>query len=252
MPFKKKTIKVKKTNNIFWNFIWLVAIIIVFFVGNFLVEWVNNIRFDNFLNNDNTKTWTNEDWAEINKDLNINTDKINILLIWRWGWDHDAPNLTDTMILISIDTKENIVSMLSIPRDLYVEYIDGEEWKINEIYRVFAKKYNSDKKWMDLLKDKIHEITWEKIDFHVNIDFEGFVKIVDTFGWVDINIPENFIDTRYPDWKWDYTTFILRKWTWTLDWDVALKYVRSRHSTSDFSRSMRQQRNKSFKKQNNK
>jgi hypothetical protein len=75
----------------------------------------------------------------------------------------------------------------------------------------------------------------------MNVDFNGFREVVDALGWVEITLEENFVDYEYPDGNLWYRPFILRKWTWTLDWEVALMYARSRHSTSDFDRSLRQQ-----------
>jgi len=238
MHFNKKKIKIKRTNVFFWNLIWATTIVIVFFIGFYLVNAISNINFENFWGID-YKTLNYE--SNVNKSNLNKSNKINILITWRWWWNHDAPNLTDTIILASLDTKNNIMTMLSIPRDFYVEYPNNNTWKINEMYRLFTKKYWSEKRWMWALEDKITQITWEKIDFYIDVDFQGFIKLIDTFWWVDIDVPDWFIDKKFPDWKGSYTTFMLKKWSWTLDWNVALKYVRSRHSTSDFDRSLRQQ-----------
>lgn len=165
-------------------------------------------------------------------------ENINILVLWRWGWNHDAPDLTDTIILASIG--KTAISLLSIPRDLYVTYPDSNKTgKINRIYETY--KPLDPEEAIEKIKEKVTEITGQEIDYYVNVDFEGFVEIVDILWWVDVSIQENFIDYQYPTSNGGYTTFILRKWDWTLDGDVALKYARSRHSTSDFDRSLRQQ-----------
>lgn len=163
-----------------------------------------------------------------------------ILLTWRGWWNHDAPDLTDTIILLGIHPSSETLTLFSIPRDLYVEYPQsGKTGKINRIYETFLSL------WKDVaierLKTKITEITGKEIDHHVNIDFKGFIEIVDILGWVEITLEKNFVDYEYPDGNLGYKTFILRKGTWTLDGEVALMYARSRHSTSDFDRSLRQQ-----------
>jgi LCP family protein required for cell wall assembly len=141
--------------------------------------------------------------------------------------------------------------MLSIPRDLYVEYDDNKwsEWKINGIYAKNYYKSESKQKWMEALKSKVSKITWEKIDYFVNVDFNWFTKVIDALGWIEINVPNNFVDDQYPDGNWGYRTLVFRKWTWNFTWDNALKYARSRHSTSDFDRSLRQQQVISWAKQ---
>jgi hypothetical protein len=94
---------------------------------------------------------------------------------------------------------------------------------------------------MIAIADKVSQLTGQKIDFFVNIDFQWFEKIIDVIGWVELTIEQPFVDYQYPDGKWWYTTIVFRKWTWLFDWENALKYARSRHSTSDFDRSIRQQ-----------
>ncbi len=241
MFFKKKELNKFSYSKYISNIIWLLAIFIIFLLWIFIINIVNNINFHLL----DFAIWKNSFISDISPN-NKQNDKINILIIWRWWWNHDAPNLTDTIILGSINTKKNTISMLSIPRDLYVEYPNSKnypniirKWKINKIYELFLWE------WEDLaiskLGEKITEITGENIDYYVNIDFNWFKEIVDTLWWVEVTVPKNFVDYKYPDGKWWYTTFILKKWTWILDWEVALKYARSRHSTSDFSRSLRQQ-----------
>lgn len=187
------------------------------------------ILWENFENQDFTTTHE-QDQDEI----------INILLLGRGWGNHDAPNLTDTIILASLNTKYDAVTLFSIPRDLYVTYPDSKKTgKINGIYDSYLSLGHESA--IEKLKEKVSEITQQEIDYYVNIDFQGFIKIIDILGWVEVVVPEDFIDYQYPTESGGYTTFILREGTWTIDGEVALKYARSRHSTSDFDRSLRQQ-----------
>jgi LCP family protein required for cell wall assembly len=131
--------------------------------------------------------------------------------------------------------------MFSIPRDLYVEYYNWKEGKINKIYALTRAKTWNIRDWIDALKYNIELLTNEKIDYYINIDFNWFVKFVDAIGGVKITVPKKFIDTKFPDNNWGYRTFSIKKWTWIFDWETALSYARSRHSTNDFNRSLRQQ-----------
>ena len=131
--------------------------------------------------------------------------------------------------------------MFSIPRDLYVEYYDWKSWKINKAYALAKAKTWSIEAWVDAIKYNIELLTNQKIDYYVNIDFNWFIKFVDAIGWVKIDVPNTLVDTQFPDNNWGYRTFIVKKWVWNFDWETALNYARSRHSTSDFDRSMRQQ-----------
>jgi hypothetical protein len=75
----------------------------------------------------------------------------------------------------------------------------------------------------------------------VKVDFIGFVQAVDAIGGIDIVVPQDLVDTEYPADETSYTTFAISAGPQHLDGETALKYARSRHSTSDFDRSARQQ-----------
>ena len=254
MSFKKNTIKSK--NNIFSSFIGVIAISLVFVLWIIVIKNIDLITFDITSSAVNQNMTEKEKTAvKIKQEEKIEeireSDKINILLVWRWWGYHDAPDLTDTIILASFDKEKHLISMLSIPRDLYVEYNDenNSEWKINGIYSKYYYSTQSKEKWMLALQDKITEITGEKIDYYINVDFNWFTKVIDALWGIEINIPENFVDDQYPDDNWWYRTLVFRKWTWNFNWENALKYARSRHSTSDFDRSLRQQQVLSWVKQ---
>lgn len=235
MWFKKNNIKKKSSKLI--NFIWIISILLLIIIWFFIVSNINFINLD-ILNNSKT----NKDFITSGTGTNSNKiNKINILIVWIWWWNHDAPNLTDTIILTSIDFNTKIISMLSIPRDLYVDNINWTTWKINKIYASNSSKNDSKKTWMEELSKKIEEITNQKIDYFVNIDFNWFIKLINTLWGIELIIDKQFTDAKYPDWNWWYKTVTFKKWTWLFDWDNALKYARSRHSTSDFDRNLRQQ-----------
>ncbi len=168
-------------------------------------------------------------------------NKINILVTGIGGGDHDGGNLTDTILFTSLHPESKTISLLSIPRDLYVDYPLGGRGKINEIYSRGIHAKQSPAQAMNDLGDKLREITGEKMDHYINIDFDGFTKFVDLLGGIDINVEEDLVDKDYPDNNWGYITFSIKKGQQTLDGATALKYARSRHSTSDFDRSHRQQ-----------
>jgi LCP family protein required for cell wall assembly len=248
MAFKRTSIVKKKHKTL--NIIWILSILVVFVVAVFLIKNINffDIKIDeqdviNIWNwEEEEKKWffSSLFWKKEDKE---EKQEINILLVWRWWILNDAPDLTDTIILLKANTEKKSISMLSLPRDLYVKYPWNEHFygKINWIYQRYLYRQNSKDYGMEMLAEKITEITWEKVDYYVNVDFKWFIEIIDTLQWIVIEIPEDIIDYEYPDENWWYRTLIFRKWIWLLDWENALKYVRSRHSTSDFDRSLRQQ-----------
>jgi len=246
--FKKKKISPvpsypKKTTYIFSLF-WATLICVLWY---FTVSAVNNFDFKIFEFDGQSQTntgayiWTSKfTFWKNNNDQSSNNNETYILLTGRWGWDHDAPDLTDTIILAGFNNIHETITLFSIPRDLFVDYPwSSRQGKINRIYETFLPKWSDYAMWK--LKEKVSEITGKNIDHYMNVDFEGFKEVVDALGWVEITLEENFVDYEFPDENLWYRPFILRKWTWTLDGDVALMFARSRHSTSDFDRSLRQQ-----------
>lgn len=179
--------------------------------------------------------------------------RTNILVIGVGGGDHEGPNLTDSMMVASINHKQKSAALLSIPRDLYVTVPKIGGTKINGVFDAALKRelagYNTnepisaadEESAMGELKSVVEDVTGVDIQYYVKIDFHGFVEMVDLVGGVEVNVPENFIDREYPDDSYGYTTFYLKKGLQTLDGDTALKYARSRHSSSDYDRSARQQ-----------
>ena len=236
--FKKKKINnynKKKKNNDIINIFWLIVIFGVFVLWIFTLSFAKQF---NFLNNSSDVVLDSKtDIVEEKKDDN----KINILLLGRGGMLNDAPNLTDSIILASVNKDNKTISMFSIPRDLYVKYKSWKSWKINKTYALARAKTWSIEAWIDALKYNIELLTWEDVDYYVNIDFKGFINFVDAIWGVKIEVPKTLVDEKFPDNNWGYRTFIVKKWTWLFDWETALNYARSRHSTSDFDRSLRQQ-----------
>ncbi|MBI4129259.1 LCP family protein, partial [Candidatus Peregrinibacteria bacterium] len=81
------------------------------------------------------------------------------------------------------------------------------------------------------------------IEIHhvVKADFMGFIAAVDAIGGIPIDIPADITDPSFPGPEYTTETFSIRKGRQTLDGQTALKYARSRSTTSDFDRSVRQQ-----------
>jgi hypothetical protein len=77
------------------------------------------------------------------------------------------------------------------------------------------------------------------------VDFSAFVKIVDTLGGIDVNVPSKLHDTMYPDPQpgdpYGYKSIHFDPGWQHMDGQRALEYARSRMSTSDFDRARRQQ-----------
>ena len=166
--------------------------------------------------------------------------RINILLLGRAGESYPGKNLTDTIILASIDTEKHKVGLISLPRDLYITLDDERvSAKINSLYQYGLNQNRS----TDIIKKAASEITGEPIHYTLILDFDGFEKIIDTFGGINVEVMRDIYDERYPGKNYSYETFELKKGWQTLDGKTALKYVRERHDDpeGDFGRAKRQQ-----------
>ncbi len=167
----------------------------------------------------------------------------NVLLLGTGGEGHDGADLTDTIIVASIDQSNKLVPMLSIPRDFYVNVEEiGGGVRINRVFEMGKHQYGTEK-GIELVEEVIEEITDIDIHYHVLINFSGFKEIVDSLDGVELYVDEAIYDPYYPlDGTIKYQTFSLGEGLQQLDGETALKYVRSRKTTSDFDRSKRQQK----------
>lgn len=166
--------------------------------------------------------------------------RINILLLGRAGEHYPGKNLTDTVMVMSIDTRAKKVALLSLPRDLYVPIGTTDLYtKLNAVYQYGL----STEEGVAPLRKTIETITDTPIHYFVTVDFDSFEKIVDTLGGINIEVPRDFYDPRYPGKNYSYETFELKKGWQILDGATALKYVRERHDdpAGDFGRAKRQQ-----------
>lgn len=178
-------------------------------------------------------------------------DRVNILLLGTGGTGHEGPNLTDTIILLSFRPSDKRVSMLSIPRDLLVEFPGYGFRKINHVYALSeAYEPESGGPNVSRIMKKVFNVP---IHYYARVNFEGFIEFIDDIGGVTVNVQNTLEDPYYPvQGKETATTseryehLIIEKGIRHMDGDTALKYVRSRKALgvegSDFSRSQRQQK----------
>jgi LCP family protein required for cell wall assembly len=165
----------------------------------------------------------------------------NIVLLGDGGHERDGADLIDTIIVASIDYAKNAVSMLSIPRDYYVSGEGLRSGRINELYRNHKNSLGEEKAY-ELFQTVTGKIVNLDIQYYARVDFNGFVQAVDSLGGIDVDVKEAIYDPTYPNETDDgYTLFQIEAGPQHLDGEMALKFVRSRKTTSDFSRAARQQ-----------
>ncbi len=169
-------------------------------------------------------------------------ERINVLLM---GIDkrpgEQGPFRTDTMIVATFDPKTKTGGMLSIPRDLYVPipYPGIGSDRINT-----ANFYGDLNKYPGggpgLAKKTVEYNLGIPIHYYVWIDFQGFKKIVDTLGGIDIDVAKPIHDDCYPTDDYGCMVLDIPAGHLHMNGDLALKYARTRHQSSDIDRSKRQ------------
>jgi LCP family protein required for cell wall assembly len=169
--------------------------------------------------------------------------RINILLLGLAGENYPGENLTDSIIVASVNPKTYQTAMLSIPRDLYVQIPGTASWtKINALYARGHDRHGKAIEGIDDLKKALEEITGQPIHYYVALDFDGFKKVIDELGGIKVQVPKDIHDERYPGPNYSYETFDIKEGLYTLDGATALKYARTRHDEDgDFGRAYRQQ-----------
>lgn len=179
------------------------------------------------------------------------------VLLGYGGAGHSGGTLTDSIIVVHVNTNKKTAALISIPRDLYV---NGDH-KINAEASIngFANEGGV-----------IKNVTGLNIDYFAAIDFASFQKLIDNLGGISVDVPKTFDDAFYPvkglenetcgktldeinalkakysdaqlemQFTCRYEHLHFDKGPAKLDGATALKFVRSRHGDSDFGRSERQ------------
>ena len=120
--------------------------------------------------------------------------RVNILLAGNSSDDagHQGADLTDSIMLISIDTKNNQAFMMSLPRDLYVNIPGNGYGKINEAY-VDGESQNFNEAGfaqggMGLLEKVVSQNLGINVNYYALVDYNAFRDAVNAVGGIDINI----------------------------------------------------------------
>ena len=147
-----------------------------------------------------------------------------------------GPPHTDSMMLVSYDPISNSASMLSIPRDMWVNIPGYDYGKINTAYTL-GETYQLPGGGPGLAVDTVESFLGIPINYYAQIDFAAFVRFIDEIGGVKLDIPEDIkVDPIGPGNK-----VLLEAGRYTLPGDLALAYARARYTEGgDFDRGARQ------------
>lgn len=176
--------------------------------------------------------------------------RINILLLGAGGEGHSAPDLTDTILIASIDSVNKKTALLSIPRDTWVKVQGHGSMKINAAYESGKYDYlggqqqtgnsniNAVKAGFKTADQAVEDVIGIPIHYHMLVNFTAFKQAVDAVGGVSINVPTILYDPAFT--RENGSPIIARAGQQHFDGRRALMYARSRSTSSDFARSERQ------------
>lgn len=148
--------------------------------------------------------------------------KINFLLVGRDAHGEGENGRSDSMMLCSVDTGANTITLISFLRDMYVTIPGYRDNRLNAAYSMGGS---------ELLIETLKENFDVSIDVSLEIDFEGFVGLIDKLGGVDIALTAR---------EAEHLGHGLTEGVNHLDGERALAYSRIRYLDSDFVRTERQ------------
>lgn len=162
--------------------------------------------------------------------------RVNILLMGVGDPGHDGENLADTNIVASVDTKNNKVALISIPRDTRVKIPGEGNLKINNANALGGT---------ELATKTVENFLDIRIHYYVKANFTGLKQAVDAVGGIEVNNKQLLYDPEYPcdNNQWKSCGFKMQPGVQKVNGTMALKYARCRKGTcgDDFGRAQRQQ-----------
>lgn len=186
--------------------------------------------------------------VDINQLKGEGDGRVNILLLGIGGPGHNAPDLSDTIMLASIDPVNHKSALLSVPRDFWVRIPNNGSQKINAAY-AYGKQQSVAKSENDKAKDAINRVdaTLENvlgvpIHYHAVMNFKAFQQLVDAVGGIDAKVPAELAarETFWVEGTSRHYTLNVTAGQQHFDGMKALFFSRERNKDSDFVRSQRQ------------
>jgi LCP family protein required for cell wall assembly len=193
--------------------------------------------------------------------IQSNSGRVNILVLGKSGSTNAGTDLTDTMMLVSVSLAKPDITVVSIPRDLWIPEIRA---KINSAYywgENGSPYFDVSEMGGGLAFAEIVAgmVAGQPVQYGVVVDFSSFKDIIDAIGGIGVNVERGFTDSLYPiagrekdecggdkTFACRYQTISFNAGVQNMDGETALKFVRSRHAEgiegTDIAREARQQK----------
>lgn len=146
---------------------------------------------------------------------------------------------TDSIMLLNINPRKMGVSLLSIPRDLFITVPGYGRQRINAVH--VLGEMESSGRGPYLLRESIAQNFDVRPGRYVRLNFEAFEALVDAVGGVTIEVERLIVDHAFPTDDYGTMSVHFEPGTQHFDGEQALIYARTRHSDDDYQRASRQQ-----------
>ncbi len=189
------------------------------------------------------------------------TNRVNVLVMGYGGGSHQGANLTDSLIVMSLLPQSHHTTLVSVPRDLWVQIPagSGQYHKINATYEFASNNGQDPVAGGNAAAQKVALVTGLDVKYWMTINFLGFRDLINSIGGIDVYVPDSF-NACYPknddsaiDPSWIKIQF--NKGMQHMDGETAIRYARAREplevcgkgtsenqaELTDFARSARQQ-----------
>ena len=240
---KKEKKPISKKRKIITGIILAIVVLLLGAVIWFII-WGNDLLARIGNGEGNIFSLFSEYYEPLKTDANGRT---NILAFGTSGYDmegtegdgtHDGAQLTDSIMVISLDQESGDVAMLSLPRDLKVSRTCTATGKVNEIYWCNNMEGDNEQAGAEALMAEVGEILGVDFQYYAHLNWGSLVSIVDILGGITVTLDEDINDYAYT--KAVFEAGI----PYTIDGGQALGLARARHGTAsgDFSRGASQQK----------
>jgi LCP family protein required for cell wall assembly len=169
---------------------------------------------------------------------------LNILLLGTDARLGEDISRTDAIILVHLNPREDRVSMLSFPRDLWVQIPGYGKGRINAAYPIGERRLGAGY-GPALAKETVSKLVGVPVDHFVLVNFEGFKALIDELDGIYVDVPKPIDDPAFPTDEYEGDTRTIKvhfnAGRQLMGGERALIYARTRHADSDFGRNQRQQ-----------
>ena len=223
----------------------LILLLLIIGAGTAFIIWGNDIiaKITGGQGNVFDLVFTEETYERLKTDANGRT---NILAFGTSGYDmegtegdgtHDGAQLTDSIMIISLNQDTGDIAFLSLPRDLYTTAACSAG-KINEVYWCNNMNNDNEKAGAEVLMSAVGNILGLDFQYYAHVNWESLIQIVDTLGGITVTLDEDIADYYYTKAVYDAGV------EYNLGGAEALGLARARHGTTggDFSRGNSQQK----------